>query len=124
MLKRVLFAIVVAAGAWLVLAFAPQPGLTQGIVTLPTELAALLAGGVYFVISLVLEGRVPEDALQRISAAITAAVLEVIGVALGLIPPAFEEIAVALLNLLVVVLGLVSVAKLLFATGQRLFVRK
>lgn len=120
MFKKVLFAVVVTLGGWLLFAFAPQPTL-MGAVELPTELAALLAGGVFFLVELLLSGRVPEDALQRISAAITAGVLEIVAVFLGLIPPGFEELATTLLNLLVILLGVVSGVKLLFAGGRKLF---
>ena len=123
MFKKVLFAVVVAIAGWAVLAFSPQPAL-MGVVELPTELAGLLAGGVFFLVELLLSGRVPEESLQRIAAAITAAVLEIIAVVLGLIPAGFEDLAIGLLNLLVIILGVVSGSKLLFKAGEKLFIRK
>jgi len=114
-LRTVLFAVAVAVAAWLVLQFAPQPAMLARAVELPAELAAIVAGGVFFLVEMLLAGRVPEESVQRIAAAITAGILEILGVLLGLIPPEFEQLATALLNLLVIVLGVVSVTKLLFA---------
>lgn len=122
MFKKVLFAVVVALAGWAVFAFAPQPTL-MGAVELPPELAALVAGAVFFLVDLLLSGRVPEDATKRIAAAITAAVLEIVAVLFGLIPPGFEDLATGLLNLLVIILGVVSGTKLLFAGGQKLLNR-
>jgi hypothetical protein len=116
--KNVLFAVVVAAAVWLVLQFTPQPGLTARVVELPAELAAIIAGAVFWLVSTALTGHVPDEAVQRIAAAITAGLLEILAVLLGLIPPEFEDLARALLNLLVIILGAVSGVKLLFAGAQ------
>jgi hypothetical protein len=124
MLKKVLIAVGVALGAWLFLTLSQPMGFAVArVVELPTELAGLLAGAVYFVVSLALQGRLPDEYIEEIAGAVTTALLSIIAVGLRLIPLEFEALATGLLNVLVIILGVVSVVKLLFAGGKRLLAR-
>ena len=84
-------------------------GFVQQIVTFPDELKIALAVGVLYLVRLLLAGRVPDENLSEIAAAITTALITVIGILLGLIPVDFEAIATATLRLLAVLLGSVIV---------------
>lgn len=123
MLKKILIAAGVGLGVWLLTSNAPLRGFSQGVVELPPQLSAILVAGIFFAVNLALEGRIPGPYIEEISGAISTAVLGVLAVALRLIPPEFEQIAIAILNLLVVILGVVVVVKGLFAGAQRAYVR-
>ena len=75
------------------------------LVSLPIELQIALGVGVLFVVRAVLGKFLPEQATVEIAGAITTALVTIIGVLLGLIPVELEAIAVAILNLLVVLVG-------------------
>jgi hypothetical protein len=81
--------------------------LTQTIVSLPDELKLAIAAGILFLVRLVLDGRVPDKYISEIAAAISTALITVIGVLLGMIPPEFEALANSILSLIVVLLGMV-----------------
>lgn len=87
------------------------------VVTLPDPLPALIGTGVLFVVGLLLRGRVPEQFLLGVAAAITVAVVEIFNLALGLVPLAFEPLANSALNLLIILLGIVKVVEV-FARKQ------
>ena len=80
-------------------------GFAQSLVILPLPLQAVLAVAVLFAVRLALGKFFPDAALSEIAAAITTALLTVIGVALGLIPLEFEAVATAVLNLIAILLG-------------------
>ena len=75
------------------------------LVQLPVELQAVLAVAVMYAVRRLLAGRVPDEFVTRIAAAVTGLLLTVSGLLLGLIPLEFGAVAVAILNLLVVLLG-------------------
>ena len=83
----------------------------QALVELPVELQALLAGVVLLGVRFLLGKFLPEAALSEIAAAVTTALLVAIQAALGLIPLEFEAIAMAVLQLIVVLLGMVVVVR-------------
>jgi hypothetical protein len=80
-------------------------GFAQSLVVLPLPLQVVLAVGVLFVVRLALGKFLPDAALSEISAAITTALLTIIGIVLGLIPLELEAVATAILNLLAILLG-------------------
>ena len=80
-------------------------GFAQSLVVLPLPLQVVLAVGVLFAVRLALGKFLPDAALSEIAAAITTALLTVIGVVLGLVPLEFEAVATAILNLLAILLG-------------------
>jgi drug/metabolite transporter (DMT)-like permease len=123
MFKKIVLAIGVFLGATVLLHAGNTAGFAQGVVALPPELAAAITGGVFFVVSLLLQGRIPDEYVEEVSGLIATAVLGIIGVALKLIPPDFEDLANGILNILVILLGMISFVKLLFSGGKRLFVR-
>lgn len=105
-MKRFIFLfLVVLMAASLLSACAPARGVAQEVVELPQKLQVLIAAGVMWIVSLALQGRVPDEFLSEISAAITTALITILGVLLRLIPAGFESIANAILNLIVVLLG-------------------
>lgn len=119
MIKKFLLALGVALGSWVFLAFGQPMGFARAV-EMPTELTAVIAGGIFFLISLVLEGKLPAEYIEEISGAITTAVVTILAVLLRMVPPEFEALATGLLNVLVIILGMVSVVKMLFAGGKRL----
>lgn len=113
-MQRFIVLFVIALTAILLLsACAPAQGFAQKVVQLPDKLQVLIAAGVAWLLSRLLSGRVPDEYLSEISVAITTALITVIGVLLRMIPPEFETIANAVLNLIVVLLGTVWVFRLL-----------
>jgi hypothetical protein len=88
-------------------------GFAQTLVELPNELKVVLAGLCLAAVQALLSGRVPDEVVSKFAALVTAFVLGIVEVALGMIPLEFEEVAVAILQLLVVLFGFV-VAKNLF----------
>lgn len=105
-MKRFIFLfLVVLTAASLFSACAPAQGVAQEVVELPQKLQVLIAAGVMWIVSLALQGRVPDEFLSEISAAITTALITILGVLLRLIPAEFESIANAIVNLIVVLLG-------------------
>lgn len=81
------------------------------VVGLPEPLRAAIALLVLAAVRLLLAGRVPDEWLTELASVITTAVISVIELALGLIPPEFDAIVAAVLNLIVVLLGTVFVAR-------------
>jgi len=84
-------------------------GFVNSIVVLPNELKVVLAAAVLYVIRLALGKFFPDAALSEIAAVVTAALFVAIGALLGQIPPEFEAIATAVLQLLAILLGSVVV---------------
>lgn len=80
-------------------------GFAMWLVVLPDELKAAIALGVLYLVRLVLAGRVPDQFLTELAAVITTALITAIELALGLIPPQFEMVAAAILQLIAVLLG-------------------
>ena len=72
---------------------------------LPVEIKAAIAIGVMFLVRLALAGRVPDRIVTELAGIITTAVVAVIELALVFIPPEFEAVAAAVLQLIVVLLG-------------------
>ncbi len=115
--KVIVFAVVAAL---LLAGCSSAQGVAQDVVELPVELQALIGSGIAYLIGLVLRGRVPLGYEQEIASAITGAVLTVIGVVLKLIPQEFAPVATAVLTLIVVLLGTLQGARLLFiAFGKK-----
>lgn len=81
------------------------------VVGLPDELKIAIAVGVLFVLRLLLAGRVPEEWLTEIAGAITTALVTIIELALGLIPPQFDAIVTLVLQLIALLLGSILVAR-------------
>lgn len=81
------------------------------VVELPPELKIAIAFLVMLGIRALLAGRVPEQALTELAAVITTAVVGVIEVLLGLVPPEFSAVGAAILQLIVVLLGSVFVIR-------------
>lgn len=106
--------------AFLLSACTSAQGAAQSVVELPSELQALIGLGVLYVVGLVLRGRVPDQFLMEIAAAITTALITVIGVLLQMIPVDMEPLANTILTLIVVLLGMLTGARLLFvAFGKK-----
>jgi hypothetical protein len=74
-------------------------------VALPDQIKAAIAIGVLYLVRLVLAGRVPDQWLTELAGAITAAIITLIQLLLGLIPSQFDAIVAAVLQLIVVLLG-------------------
>jgi hypothetical protein len=81
------------------------------VVGLPEPLKAAIAILVLAVVRLVLAGRVPDDWLTELAGVITTAVISIIELALGLIPPEFDAVVAAALNLIAVLLGTIFAAR-------------
>jgi predicted small secreted protein len=112
--------LVVTLMVFVLSACSPAQGAAQTVVELPSQLQALIGLGVLYVVGLLLRGRVPDQILMEIAAAITTALITVIGLALQLIPLEFEPLANTILTLIVVLLGMLTGARLLFiAFGKR-----
>jgi hypothetical protein len=123
MFKRILLSLGIGLGGWLFLSFGAPMGFVAQVVELPTELAGALAGAIFFVVSLVLSGRIPNEYIEEIAGAITTALVTILSVLLRLVPVEFEPLATAILGILVIILGMIGAVKLLFAGGQRLVAR-
>ncbi len=89
-------------------------GVAHKVVVLPDPLQVAIGLGVLYVIGLLLNGRLPAEYVMEISAAITTAVVTILGVLLRLIPLGVEPIANAIMNLLVVLLGSLGLVRGLF----------
>ena len=101
-------------------ACAPAQGFAHTVVQLPDQLQAAIGLGVLYLVGLLLRGRVPDEWVMEIAAAITTAVIAVLGVLLRLIPLEFETIATAILSLIVVLLGGLTLIRVAFvAFGKR-----
>src|SRR5215216_5611581 len=81
------------------------------IIGLPDPLKVFIAAAVLYLVRLVLAGRVPEETLTEIAVAVSTALVTVIELGLGLIPPEFEAVATAVLNLIAVLLGTIFVVR-------------
>lgn len=81
------------------------------LVALPPELKGAIAIGVLAVVRLILEGRVPDKFVTELAGIITTGIIAVVELALGLVPASFEGVAVAVLNLLAVLLGTILVGR-------------
>lgn len=81
------------------------------VVGLPDELKVAIAAGILFLVRLLLAGRVPDSFLTELAAVITTALITVIELALGLIPPEFEPVAAAILRLIAALLGAILVVR-------------
>jgi hypothetical protein len=86
--------------------------LSAWAIGLPNELKAAIAVAVLYAVRLALAGRVPDQWLMELAAAITTALITVIELALGLVPPEFEAVAVAILNLIAVLIGSILVVNI------------
>lgn len=95
----------------------------HSLVVLPGELKAALALAVLAAVRLALAGRVPDRIVTELATIISAALIAVIELALGLIPFEFEGIAAAVLQLLVVLLGGVTVLRVYFVVRHAAQVR-
>lgn len=93
------------------------------LVTLPTEIQLALAAGVLILVRLILAGRVNDKYISEIAAAITTFLVTVINLALGAIPAEFEPLAIAVLNTLVIILGMILAANAYRAVRQVLHER-
>jgi CHASE2 domain-containing sensor protein len=124
-MKKFTFLFVMVLVFLLVSACAPVQGIGQRAVELPPQLQALIGLGVLYLVGLLLRGRVPDEFVMEIAATLTTATLTVIGVLLRLIPLEFEPVANAILNLIVVLLGMLTLARgLLVAFGKRQFAQR
>lgn len=120
MRKYLSLLVVVASGVLLLSACAPAQGVAQGVVELPSELQALIGLGVLYLVGLALRGRVPDEFVMEVAATLTTALITILGLALRLIPVEFEAVATAILNLIVVLLGSLTLVRGLFvAFGRR-----
>jgi len=120
-MKKIAWLALLTLGVLVVLlvAYAPSQGVVQRVVELPNQLQALIAAGVAGLVALVAKGRVQDEYLSEISVAISTGLITIIGVLLRLIPLQFEEIATAILNLIVVLLGTVWVLGLVRKGAMR-----
>lgn len=78
-------------------------------IALPDEIKAAIAVGVLYLVRLLLAGRVSDEWLIELAGLITAFIIAVIELALGLVPMQFEMVVVAVLKLIAVLLGSVLV---------------
>lgn len=85
--------------------------LVTTIVALPDELKGAIALAVLAAVRILLNGRVADSFVTELAAIITTAVLALLQLLLGLIPPQFEAVADAVLKLLVVLLGSVFIVR-------------
>jgi len=125
-MKKIAWLALLTLGVLVVLlvAYAPGQGVVQRVVELPVQLQTLIAAGVAGLVALVAKGRVPDEYLSEISVAISTGLITIIGVLLRLIPLQFEEIATAILNLIVVLLGTVWVLGLVRKGAVRVGILK
>lgn len=79
------------------------------LVVLPDPIKAAIAVGILYLVRSLLANRVPDELLIEIAGAITVALVTIINLLLGLIPFQFEAIAMAILNLIAILLGAVFV---------------
>lgn len=114
MKKLFVLVLAMAVGVFLLSACAPAQGVTQRFVELPEPIQAVIGLGVLYLVGLALRGRIPDEYVMEISATITTAIVAVIGVLLRLIPLEFESVANAVLNLIVVLLGMLTLVRGLF----------
>lgn len=91
---------------------------------LPVELQAFIALAVLAGVRALLAGRVPEQFVTELAAVISTALIAIIELALGLIPSEFDSIVAAILQLIVVLLGAVTVARLYVVVWASMFDRK
>lgn len=75
------------------------------IVVLPEPIKAAIALGVLYLVRLALSGRVPEAFLTELAAVLTAFLVAIINLLLGLIPLQWEAIATAILQAIAILLG-------------------
>jgi hypothetical protein len=75
------------------------------VLELPVEVKAAIALAVLALLRAVLAGRVPDEWLTEVAGVLTTAIVTLIQLALGLIPPEFHFIAQAVLQLIAVLLG-------------------
>jgi hypothetical protein len=81
------------------------------VVGLPEPLKAAIAIAVLALVRLVLAGRVPEEWLTELAGVLTTALIAVIELALGLIPPEFDAVVAAVLNLIAILIGTIFVVR-------------
>ena len=118
-MKKYLFLLVVISVLFLS-ACAPATGFAQTVVVLPDQLQAAIGLAVLYLVGLALRGRVPDEWVMEIAATITTALITILGVLLRLIPLEFESVATAILNLIVVLLGSLTLVRGLFvAFGKK-----
>jgi predicted small secreted protein/small basic protein len=112
--------LVVTLMVFVLSACSPAQGVAQTVVELPDPLQALIGLGVLYVVGLLLRGRIPDQYVMEIAAAITTALITVIGLLLQMIPLEFEPLANTILTLIVVLLGMLTAARMLFvAAGKK-----
>ena len=114
MFFRFLFVAMAMALTFVLSACSPAQGLAQSVVVLPDPLQAAIGLGVLYLVGLALSGKLPAEYVMEIAAAITTALITIIGVLLRLIPLGFEPIANSILTLIVVLLGSLALVRALF----------
>jgi small basic protein/predicted small secreted protein len=120
-MKRLLvLALLVVTLSVFLSACSPAQGAAQTVVELPDPLQAVIGLGVLYLVGLALRGRIPDQYVMEIAAAITTALITVIGLLLQMIPLEFEPLANTILTLIVVLLGMLTAARMLFvAAGKK-----